>query len=473
MELLRKVEQTISRERLLDRGDGIVVAVSGGPDSVALLHLLLALAPAWDWRLVVAHVNHRFRPGEAEEEAEFVERLAERLGLPCEIGVIDVPAYIRETGDNPQNAAREKRYAFLASVAAAYGMRRVALAHHADDQAETVLMKLIRGAGPAGLGGMLFCQSFEKLELIRPLLRITKRDLVSYCEHHGFDYVTDSSNAERKYTRNRVRLDVMPLLREYNAEITESLSRLALIMQEENRFLEEETEAVFRRLAAVEPGSIAISGSDFAGLGVALQRRLIKLILNYLSSQADATDFARVELVREAILQRARSNLSLDLSGTVRMVKEYDRIRFTGRSSDPGSFYYEWNGEQGDLVLSESGSIVEYFITEDRHAAGAECSCSSEEAVFDFDRLALPLAFRSRRPGDRMQVIGLKGSKKVKDIFIDDKIPPTERDRLPLLTDADGQILWIPGVRRSAAAPVTDSTTRFLRLTLRKPEGTE
>ena len=196
--LLAVVERHLLDRQFINRGDAVVVAVSGGPDSVTLLHILFLLSGRYGWRLVAAHVNHRFRGAESDREAAFVADFAAKLGLPCRIATIDVPAFIEETALNAQTAARIKRYAFLHEVAAEFGAARIALAHHADDQAETLVMRILRGTGPTGLAGMPERRWEKKVELIRPLLRIYKSELLHYLAEHDLPYCLDSSNDERK-----------------------------------------------------------------------------------------------------------------------------------------------------------------------------------------------------------------------------------------------------------------------------------
>lgn len=471
MDLVEKVEQTIVKESLLQPGDSIVVAVSGGPDSIALLHILFLLSGKWKWRLAVAHVNHLFRPGESGREADFVRDFAGSLGLPCEIGVIDVPAYIRETGTNPQAAAREKRYRFLVDAAQAFGASRIALAHHADDQAETVLMRVIRGTGPGGLAGIPIRRMHENVELVRPLLRMNKEELLAYLQVQGLSYCIDSSNELPKYARNRIRLEAMPFLLRYNKQLPEALNRLADMAAEENDFLEGETERVFHRLVEAEGSGFEFSAKAFESLHVALQRRLIKLILNYLSQGTDSLDYTGLELARSAILQDERTNLTLNLSNRIRLQREYDRVGFMAAPPDkrPEPFVYLLESGEGELYIPEAGCKLRYFSADsgDPRAKALKRE-PRHSAVFDSDALRFPLKARSRRDGDRMAVLGLNGSKKVKDIFIDEKIAPGMRNRIPLISDAEDSLLWIPGVRRSVHAQITDKTSRMFCIELLK-----
>lgn len=466
MDIVRRVEQTILEEHLLNKEVTIIAAVSGGPDSVALLHLLTVLAADWRWKIVVAHVNHQFRIAESEEEAVRVAELAEQFGLPFELGVLNVPEYIRQSGLNSQVAARKKRYDFLFEIARKYKASSIALAHHADDQAETVLMRVIRGTGIEGLSGMPIRRMENNVELIRPLLRITKSELITYCNERHLLFSIDSSNLKRKYFRNQVRLDVIPFLTKYNPKLPEALHRMAEFIRPEAEFLALETERCFNELVTLEEQGWRFSRKPFSTLHIALQRRMIKLILSYLISVEHASVFQKIESVRTAILQDETPSLKLDLSGTYELIREYDDIaiiRKTQTLSAAGDFDYEIHGQSGSFQIAEANCRVTYEVMENGALQMAERP-KPDEAWFDADALTFPLHIRNRRAGDRMRIQGLNGSKKVKDMFIDQRIVPSKREILPLLVEGDRKILWIPGLRRSEHASQNEHTKRILHM---------
>ncbi|CAG7656372.1 tRNA(Ile)-lysidine synthase [Paenibacillus allorhizosphaerae] len=469
-ELTARVERLIRTEHLISPGDGVVVAVSGGPDSVALLHLLFALSGRYRWRLTVAHVNHGFRGEESEREAAIVVGLAQELRLPCESVDIDVPRHIRETGKNAQVAARELRYAFLTEVAERSSASRIALAHHADDQAETALMRFIRGTGPSGLAGMPMRRMVKNgLELIRPLLRIYKSDLVDYCHRHRLPYCTDSSNLENKYFRNQMRNVALPFLRQYNEQLSSSLLHLTEMAAAENDYMERETSEIFKQMVKRDGGIYTWSAKSFAGVHVALQRRLIKLILNYLASDPDGIDFVTVEGARLAIAAKEPSNFRREIGQNITIVREYDRIAVHTMVLQPVAYAYAVERGSETIVIPETGVMLEFrwLDGEISPARGA----APYEAWFDADELDFPLSVRSRKPGDRMKPYGLNGTKKVKDMYIDAKIPPLLRERIPIVEDAKGTVLWLPGVRRSAHAGCGAKTVHYLHMKLHMPES--
>lgn len=473
--LVQHVLVMAQEHALWNTEDCIVVAVSGGPDSVALLHVLSEISRLHTpLQLVCAHVHHGFRPQESDAEADMVRAFASALHIPFEMIRVDVPAYIKTSGKGSQEAARELRYEFLHDVASRWGAKHIALAHHGDDQAETVLLHLLRGSGPGGLTGMRFARQDKKVQLIRPLLRMYKADLVKWCEDHDLPYVTDSSNLKRKYTRNAIRMDVLPFLGQYNGQLTQSLNRLADMMGAENDHMESATLVAYEGMVRREAGRLVLSIPLFRKLSVALQRRLIKLILNYLPSDSENLDFHKIETVRLKLLQERPSTWTLNLGGSTVGIREYDLMAFFNLVPQGSSgYYYELDSltDTGRLEIPEAGGILTWKLLEDYDLA--EQPTGKNEAVFDPAQLAFPLVIRARAPGDTMSVMGLNGSKKVKDIFIDEKIPPSLRHVIPIVCDRSGTPVWIPGVRRSAHAAVQKHPSSVIYMSWHRRESPE
>lgn len=459
------VRRTLQGGRLISAGDAVVCAVSGGPDSMALLHVLARLSVEGGFSLVVAHVNHGFRPGEAEEEAETVQAFAASLGVPFRLARVDAPGYAAGHGMNAQAAARELRYRFLHETAAACGARSIALGHHLDDQAETVLMHLLSGSSLTGLAGMAPVQRVDGIDRIRPFLGIRKEDILAYVAAQGIPSHVDSSNASRTYLRNRIRQDVMPVLLREQAALPEVLGRLADIAGEEDRYLDELARQRLTRIFHAGEKRVTGDRPGFLAESLALQRRMIKLILNYLSGDPRFSDYSKIEAIRTAIEQSSPPSLCMDAGAGIRFLRRYDRLSWQLAEADgspaPSTPYaYEWDPGQGPLTLPGVGVLHATYMDRVDDPAGS----SPAEAVFDAEALALPLCVRSRRAGDRLQPFGLTGSKKVKDMFIDLKIDPDQREAIPIVTDARGTLLWIAGLRRSRHAPVDGRTRKVLHL---------
>ncbi|MBT2290060.1 tRNA lysidine(34) synthetase TilS [Paenibacillus albidus] len=472
--LVESVLESAAEYELWSPHDTIVVAVSGGPDSVALLHVLHEISlTRTPLSLICAHVNHGFRE-ESRQEAELVRSLAAKLGIPFELAEFDIPSVMKESGLGPEGTAREKRYEFLIETARRYGARSVALAHHADDQAETVVMRLLRGSGLAGLAGIRWKRIEKKVELIRPFLRINKTALVGLCKEQGYTYAEDASNLLTHYTRNAIRLEVLPFLESYNGRVRQSLLQLADIAGTEDEFMETETAKCFAGIVSANHGKYTFDRAAFAAVPAALQRRLIKLILNYLSAGSSSADFPKIESVRRGTLQEQPTTWILDLGGGLTCVRQYNTILFSSKPPKRQvSYTYQLSLPDSRLWLTEIGKVMTMTLLErvDFFTQGEDSG--KLLAWFDGDELILPLTIRSRLPGDTIKVMGLNGSKKVKDIYIDDKIPASERAVIPLVCDGLGNIVWIPGVRRSMHAAVGRHTTSVVLLSLEEAGKSE
>ncbi|XEC94966.1 tRNA lysidine(34) synthetase TilS [Paenibacillus tarimensis] len=474
-ELVKKVARTATEEALWQPGDTVVVALSGGPDSTALLHMLHRISQDQQLTLVAAHANHGFRPEESAREADAVRKLCDKLRIRCEITELNVPAYMKESRSNAQLAARKLRYDYLEHVAACAGAKRIALGHHADDQAETVLMRLIRGTGPTGIAGIKMKRKQKNVELIRPLLRINKTDLIHYCHRHGLPYSTDSSNAKRDYFRNAVRLDVVPFLEKYNPQLSESLVRLAGLTEAEDDFMERQALASFEQLVSKVRQGMSMPREALLKQHVALQRRLIKLILNYLSPDVEIAAYDQVESVRQASSEASPTTWSADLGAGIRFVREYDTLKWLRCESNgeeavrQGDFEYvlDLSGDDQSYV-GEAGIRLLFDRIDIKRTDATRLPEDRDEAWFKLSALSLPLIVRNRRPGDRMEVLGLNGTKKVQDMFIDHKVPPSLRDKVPIVCDSRGRLLWIPGIRRSVHAVVDPDTTAVLRIRVQR-----
>lgn len=450
-----------------DRGISVVAAVSGGPDSMALLHLLRSMAKEEPFRIVVAHVNHQFRGAESDAEAELVGRAAREWGLHLETAGLNLPVYIEQTGMNAQSAAREKRYAFLKQVAHQHSCSVILLGHHAGDQAETVLMRVIRGTGPGGLAGMKARRKEEDLELIRPLLRITKDKLLDYCQRNGVPYAVDSSNVDRHYFRNTVRLDLIPMLEQYNPKLQASLVRLADMAAGDDEYMEAECLKAFNEGVTPSGEGFRLERRWFRSLHVALQRRLIKLILNCSSNPRQLLDFQHVEEILGSLTRDSPTVIRLDLGEGWLLRREYEEVYMGPTLPQSLSFAYVVEETAKEVTIEETGDSFKLHRLEGTMASEPH---NRLEACFDEGQLTFPLQIRSRLPGDFMHPHGLNGTKKVQDMFVDAKVPRSRRDLQALLVDGDGRVLWIPGMRRSRHALVTGNTRTTLHITFVRAE---
>lgn len=462
--MLESVRNEIESKKLLLPGETIVVGVSGGNDSTALLHILATLNKNYHygWSLHAMHLNHGFRGEEARQDALYAERLCEELGVTFHLFEYDVPAYMEQTGMGGQEASRQIRYQLYQEVGAKEGATKLALAHHADDQVETILFRFVRGTRLQGLAGMPTRRLLEDggMELIRPLLYKTRQELEAYCLENELKPREDSSNQSRKYKRNLLRLDVMPLLATVNERYREHILEAAEAIGQDEAFLLKLARSELKEVTTnTKQDEIVIDKDKFQTCDVALQRRMITLILSYLSKQTEWSSL-HVETVLH-MLEGSRPSAELHLPGQLVVSRMYGRILFrrNGREDRIHTYCYEL-AVPGRTWIDESKATV--HITYLEGPLDLE-RLPANEAVFDADHLPGALYLRNRKPGDRLTLFGSSTGKKLKDLLIDAKFPRVWRDKLPLVTAGD-EVILVPGVRRSAVAPVNGQTRRFLHV---------
>jgi tRNA(Ile)-lysidine synthase len=442
VDLKARVEGFVRQHRLVSPGMRVLVAVSGGPDSVALLDVLYRLRQTLDISLTVAHLNHRLRGEEADNDARYVRELAQRYGLPCILEEFDVAAYRQRHRLSTQLAAREIRYRFFIRAARETGAARVALGHQADDQAETILHRFLRGAGPAGLAGMPPLRP----PFIRPLLPLRRRDIEFYCRERGLNPRYDASNLDPVYTRNRLRHRLMPLLEaEYNPNLVTNLLRLGEICRADNACLDELAAKAFRRVARRINGRIDLDATALVRLAPALGRRVVRLAWSELAPARPALDFDHVERVLTLAAQTAGGR-RLDLPGGFTAAKQAGRVVLGPRSVPPPA--KPWCYELRIPGRTQLPAVNRSITAEIRPAKDISLlKLGPGYAVLDIDALSFPLYVRNRRPGDVFAPQGAGGRMKLKEFLINCKVPRTERDRIPLVFDREGRLAWVVGYR--------------------------
>jgi tRNA(Ile)-lysidine synthase len=401
--MLSQVLQTIREQALLAGGERVLVAVSGGPDSTALLHALVQLAPRLHIELVAATVDHGLRP-ESGAEAALVAERCKALGVRCEILVVDVKA-ARQTHVSWQEAARNVRLAGLQEAAVRLGCARVALGHTADDQAETVLFRIVRGTSIPGLGGI----HYQRGIFIRPLLDVRRKGIIAFLSKRRIPFIEDPSNDNRHYTRVRIRLDLLPMLCRENPRIVDALLSLA-----------QDARAIAKR----EPAPSALDITSVSRRSAALIQRM--------AMQGQGT---RRVSVRDGEVVVSYGNVHFRPRAGLRQDS-------SPRSGSPESVLVEGPGIYRLPGKSEGRALK---LEEGKHPALPP----TDAAIFDAARIGWPLQVRARRPGDRMRPRGGRGSRKVSDLLVDAKIPRDQRPELPVLVAADGTILFVAGLRPS------------------------
>ena len=441
-----------------------MVAASGGPDSTALLRCLHSLRDEYRLTLHVAHLNHDFRGAEADHDAAFVQRLADGLGLPCSIDKQDPIVYQRERGVSSfEQAAREMRYAFLSVVSASVGAAAMALGHTADDQAETVLLHLLRGSGLHGLRGMAEVAEWPWPDprpgplLFRPLMGVTKAAAAAYCRALGQSYREDSGNYMWRFTRNKVRHDLMPKLsRDYNPRVREALARLSRAAADEVDYIESELSRHWLNIAEErgDGDTVSLSVPALSVLHPALQRYALRRAYTVIVGDARRLSERHVEAML-SLLRSRRGSRDLHLPRGVRARHDSDTLRLTRLTEPPpslpalvGEYAIRLPQKPGErLETAAGGWLVSFQVVEpgQPNPYGGEES-SQFTARLNRNALGEVATVRTRRPGDRFQPSGMTGTKKLQDFFTDAKIPREQRDHVPLLI-CDNGIAWVVGHR--------------------------
>ena len=455
---VRKVKETIFRHQMLDPGDLCIVGVSGGPDSVCLLHILHELRGELEIRLVVAHYDHGLREKEDEAETRFVRRLASSLALPFE----SEKASLLKEGitSSVEERARNARYAFFDRLKDKLFAQKIALGHNLNDQAETVLMRLLRGSGPSGLTGI---PPSRENTIIRPLIEIQREEIESYLKARDLSYVIDSSNLQTDYLRNKIRLELLPQLLEYQPRLIDHLGQLARIMGSDNKYLEEHAvDWVAREAEQKSVGDILIPVQSFLDLPPPIRNRVTRHLLRKVRKNLRRIDHGHIESVH--ILAKSKNPQGiLNLPDGLTVKRVYGKLAFmAGHGDKPVEFYYRLDGV-GTYYLEEIGRS----ITLGEMERDADLNLQNQEwtAYLDADKLQYPLILRNFRPGDRFVPLGMVGHKKIKDFFIDLKIPSEMRAVTPILVNRDTPV-WICGHRIDDRFKVTSETRRILKVAI-------
>jgi len=495
--MLNKVRKAIEEFALLSDGDTVLVALSGGPDSVALLAALQMLAEDYGVSVAAAHLNHGLR-GEAELDECFVRELCSRRMVPLTVERADIPAWKKAAGRSTEDMARAVRYEFLERAAAKMGAHRIALGHHLQDQAETVLMNLFRGSGSEGLKGMTPMRAGR---YIRPFLHIERHEIIVFLTQEGLDCVMDRSNDDRRYLRNRIRHDLLPMIRrDYNRNIDLALARTAAVLKDEDEFFQSRVNRILTAWnIAVAPEGFSLEVEKIRAQPIALSRRLVKHLLERLADAEQGIYFHHVQAVLELAFA-PRPSGCLHLPHGLEAKRDYGRLILARPAAGGHDFAFAYTVTiPGELTIRETGDILTFRISGDfdfRRWDGAgdrqgcreriwplpgakartNCGDSRPEtavqvtatACLDGDRTGMPVMVRNFCAGDRMRPLGMAGEKKLQDIFVDGKIGRSERKRLPLIV-ADGRIAWIPGLYIHEELKITSETKRILRIDYRRP----
>lgn len=448
-----KAKKTIEKFDMFPPQTKIIVGLSGGADSVALLHLLSRLRAEFDWSLTAVHIHHGLRGDDADADARFAAKFCDTLGVPCIVRRYDVRAEAKKRGLGEEETGRILRYAAFREAAGADG--RIAVAHHQRDQAETVLMRLCRGTGLQGLTAMLPVRG----NICRPLLECSREEIERYCRENGLSWQEDASNREERYTRNKLRLQVLPVLEEINPRAAAHIAQTAALLAVEEDFLQEQTEQSFA--AAVLPaaeGTLALSSEKLRQLHPAMRRRVLRKALAAFLPQ----DISQVQIAALEELLQKETGKSRNFAGNLYAQNSYGTLLLSRKKEQSDFSYVLSIGEE--LRIPEAGISVLTWIGE----KNIEISQDDCTKIFDYDKINQTIFCRTRQTGDFIRL--KNGRKKIKELFIDEKIPREEREHYPLFAVGE-EVLWIPGLRVSAAYQTDEQTVRYFYIQIRREQA--
>jgi len=451
--ILKKINKTIKKYNLIQEGDRVLIAYSGGADSTGLLALLWELRKEWALQLALAHFNHGLRQ-RAEEDERFVRQVSREYSLPVFVGGEDVRSYARAKSLNLEEAGRKLRYAFLEKTAVEWGASKIATGHTMTDQAETFLMRLLRGSGTRGLGGV-----YPVVEgmIIRPLIHVKREEIEAYLSKQNIPYRIDESNFDRRFFRNRVRLELIPYLQEkFEPRILDRLSNTASILQEEDNLLEKIGKEKAERAFIKKNNRTLLEMRFLSSLPLALRRRVLRNFILETKGNLRGISFTDVESVlelgegKECHLQKG---LSLRREGGVVFLKEEARPKI--------EYKHSWMGES-ILEIEELGLKFKGKKIKNGHSLPLRID-DGRQAFLDWEKLKFPLLVRNRKQGDKYRPLGAPGQKKLKEIMRAKGIPLAEREKKPVFL-CGNDIVWVLGLPVSESYKVKKNTGVVFRI---------
>lgn len=477
MNIIEKISAYIDDQNLLEPQESVLLAVSGGPDSLCLLDCMQKLG----FRVCIAHLDHQMRQ-ESGEEAAFVSAIAEQYGLRCIQGQEDVRAVIEE-GTSVEEAARLVRYRFLVDAANQLNFKFIATGHTSDDQVETILMHFLRGAGPSGLAGMRPKTSLDDwrdipnargLKLVRPLLGITRAETVAHCRKIGLQPVIDSSNLDQTLHRNRIRHHLLPLLETYNSGIRRHVLRMGEIMSAETDYLGKVVQTIWGEVVSpTGESALLIHRHEFNQLHPAVKRALLRSAVEHIASELRDTPFESIERGIEFILSAPNSQ-TLQMKGKIELVPVGDDVLMMKSDAEVILPHYPQLLEKDAVPLPVPGKLKlangwELITSITRVPDSFDQKVDDRDrVVLDLERLGATPMVRPKMPGDRIRPLGFKGHQKLSDMFINERVPVFVRARWPLVVSGD-EIAWVSGVRLAHKYRIREDTRGAIEIRLIRP----
>lgn len=467
--MYKKVLSYIRDNELIRCKDKILVALSGGPDSICLLNILFELKEELNIEIAAAHLNHLLRGQDSFDDEEYVINVCSRMGIKCFVKRVDINEYSKQQKLSSEMAGRNARYDFFDEILNKEGFDKVATAHNANDQAETILFRLMRGTGLEGLGGIKVSRDDK---IIRPILCLSRKEVEEYVELKQLNPRIDKTNFEKIYNRNKIRLDILPYMKEnFNEDIIQTLNRMSLLLQKDNDFLENLALSLYNKYCIEYEEYFIIKKEAFKEEEPILTRLLRNIITRYSKSNYD---FEMKHIYEIFYLAKKNSGKVIHLPNGIYAENIYGDIYIKSKIKK-----YDINNKEEEIILYknsvninkiEFGNLnIKIQVINNYEASNINISQEHLTKYFDFDKIKNSISIRNRRNGDKIIPLGMTGNKKVKDIFIDMKIPKEERDNIPILC-FDDKIAWIIGIRTSEEYKITDKSKNILKVVIQRKE---
>lgn len=449
---INNVLSTINKHFLLAGNETVLVGLSGGPDSVCLLHVLNEIKEKLNLKICAVYVDHNLRPRETPGEIELCRNLCERLSVSFIVRSVDVKAHEEKHGLNRQEAARELRYRVFDETAITVNAQKIALAHNADDQVETLFMRILRGSGPAGLSGI----PVKRGNIIRPLLESDRIAVEDYLHSKNVDSLVDSSNLGTDYVRNRMRLTLLPELKRINPRLTHAVIKMMTILAEEERYFDIlVTRVLMKMISRKSVERIELFLAPMESMDVVILRRVLRRAISEIETLRGISFVQIEEIIR--LVKKGKSGDRLYLPRGIRVIREYSLLTMT--SEEPFKLTPCRLDSPGDVVIRGAGMVLKASFEQE----AANFGNGSTDVLLDGGLMTFPLKIRHRLPGDFFFPLGFGKKKKLQDFFVDEKIPRDERDGIPIVVSGS-DIVWIAGHRADERFRITEHTHKFLRL---------
>ncbi|WP_032123603.1 tRNA lysidine(34) synthetase TilS [Clostridium amazonitimonense] len=471
---MKKILEYISKHSMIDRGDKILVALSGGPDSVCLLHILYSLKQELNIEIYAAHINHQLRGHESDEDEVYVKNICKNLGIECFVKRYDINTIAKEKGISSEMAGREVRYDFFKDLKEKLNINKVALAHNANDQAETILMRIMRGTGIEGLTGI---RPIRDDVYIRPILILSRGEIEEYCEINNLHPRIDKTNNEPIYARNKVRLELIPYIKEnFNEDIINTLNRFSELMAKDSEYLDQLAYNKFNEHIEINSEESIVIHKEAFNEQDSIITRIIRLAIEKLEGTLNNVEMTHIYSIISLGKQGTGKRISLPRGVIAENI--YDDVvikKEVRQDTKCKELAFLINLESYSKEALKDGFSIN--IPELRICLGIKLLCKNDNKLnlngkynikyFDFDKIKGNLSIRYRKEGDRFIPYGMRGSKKLKDIFIDSKVPREERDNIPLICFGE-HIAWIVGYKVSDTFKVENKTKNILSITIER-----